>query len=84
MSNSYILNKRWTFKDNDSRVISQFIKFAVVNGISLGINLFAMYILVDKLYLDSMGAQVIATVFSTISNFGGNKILVFQQPKIQS
>jgi putative flippase GtrA len=76
--NSYILNKKWTFHDDDKRVVFQFAKFAVINSISLGINLLIMYIFVDKLYMDSMLSQVCATGFSTLSNFIGSKIIVFR------
>lgn len=80
MCNSYILNKRWTFHDKDDRVALQFIKFIIVNSMSLGINLLIMYILVDRLSLDSMLSQVLATGFSTISNYVGSKLLVFSSP----
>lgn len=78
MVNSYILNKKWTFHDDDKRIASQFAKFTVINSISLGINLLIMYILVDKLYMDSMLSQICATGFSTLSNFVGSKIIVFR------
>lgn len=80
MCNSYILNKRWTFHDKDEKVALQFIKFIIVNSISLGINLLIMYISVDILHLDSMLSQVLATGFSTISNYVGSKLLVFSSP----
>lgn len=76
--NSYILNKHWTFQDSGKKILSQLLRFITINIISMGINLLIMYILVDKLYLDSMLSQVIATGFSTISNFLGSRILVFR------
>ena len=81
MINSYVLNKKWTFNDKDKKIILQLVKFIVVNGISLGINLVAMYILVDRLHIDSMAAQVIATGFSTSFNYLGSKALVFNSSK---
>jgi putative flippase GtrA len=78
MINSYILNKKWTFHDDDKKVIFQFTKFAVVNSISLGMNLLIMYIFVDKLHMDSMLSQICATGFSTFSNFIGSKVVVFR------
>ena len=78
MINSYILNKKWTFHDDDKRVVFQFVKFAVVNSISLGINLLIMYIFVDKLHMDSMLSQICATGFTTLSNFIGSKVVVFR------
>ncbi|GAA0727688.1 GtrA family protein [Clostridium malenominatum] len=81
MLNSYILNKKWTFKDTNSKPLLQLIKFSLVNAISLGINLLAMYVLVHNFNIDSMISQVFATGFSTISNYIGSKIFVFHYPK---
>ena len=81
MINSYFLNKRWTFNDKDKKIILQLMKFIAVNGISLSINVLAMYILVDRIHIDSMGAQVIATGFSTILNYLGSRALVFSISK---
>lgn len=83
MFNSYILNKRWTFKDKDKNLIPQFIRFSIVNTLSLCINLLAMFILVDKLRLDSMLSQIIATGFSTISNYIGSRFLVFRYSRVK-
>lgn len=81
MLNSYILNKKWTFKDSNGRTLLQLVKFSLVNVISLGVNLFAMHILVHSLSLDTMISQIFATGFSTISNYMGSKIFVFHYPK---
>lgn len=83
MFNSYILNKRWTFRDKDKNLIPQFIRFSIVNILSLCINLLAMFILVDKLRLDSMLSQIIATGFSTISNYIGSRFLVFRYSRVK-
>ncbi len=75
--NSYILNKLWTFRDSDKKVIPQFMRFVAVSMISMGINLTVMYILIERLNLDSLFSQVIAIIFSTVSNYTGSRILVF-------
>lgn len=81
MLNSYNLNKKWTFHDDDERLFSQFSKFIITNTISLGINILIMYILVDILNFESMLSQIFATGFSTISNYIGSKYLVFIHSK---
>jgi putative flippase GtrA len=81
MLNSYSLNKIWTFHDDDSRLISQLSKFILSNTVSLGINVFIMFILVDIFKLESMFSQIIATGFSTISNYVGSKYFVFLHSK---
>jgi putative flippase GtrA len=75
--NSFILNKLWTFQNRDKAIGMQFTRFAVVNAISLGINLFIMYICVERLHIAKMAAQIIATGFSTVTNYLGSRVLVF-------
>jgi len=57
---------------------SGFIKFIFVNLVSLGVNTLAVYILGDLYGLPNIFAKVIATGFSFIVNFAGNKLLVFK------
>lgn len=57
-------------------------KFVIVNSVSLGVNLLAMYVLVGRLHYDSMISQIIATGFSIISNYAGNRLWVFHEIKL--
>lgn len=82
MMNSFILNKRWTFYDSEKRILPQFIRFAAVNSVSLGVNLLVMYTLVGKLSLDRMLSQIIATGFSIVSNYVGSRLWVFRDLKV--
>jgi putative flippase GtrA len=77
--NSYYLNRRYTFKDKNSKVLSQFTRFTTVNLVSLSVNLILMYLFVDLFYLDSMIAQVISTIATTLLNFVGSKLIVFEK-----
>ena len=47
VTNSYVINKHWTFKSKGSDVRQEFIKFLIVNLISLSINLGSMAVLVE-------------------------------------
>ncbi|TDT50818.1 GtrA family protein [Fonticella tunisiensis] len=81
VANSFILNKKWTFGDNDNKVLPQFLKFAVLNVFSLGINLLIMYICVDKFNLLKTLSQIIATGATTVVNYIGSKTAVFDSAK---
>ena len=59
---------------------ADFIKFVFVNLVSLGVNTLAVYILGEMYGLSNLWAKLIATVFSFIVNFAGNKLLVFREP----
>ena len=64
---------------------ADFIKFVFVNLISLGVNTLAVYILGELYGLPNIWTKLIATGFSFIVNFAGNKLLVFREtaPAVQ-
>lgn len=77
--NSYIMNKKWTFRTTGVRVHIEFVKFIMVNLISLFVNLAALKYAVDHIGIIPEVGQIIAIVFSTIVNFLGNKLWTFHQ-----
>ena len=76
--NSYLWNKFWTFKKKQPFSSSEALKFLIVNIISLGVSLFFLYIFRDKVGLSVLVSKVIATMFSLVVNFAGNKFWVFK------
>jgi putative flippase GtrA len=74
--NSYFWNKNWVFEAKSDN-INLFFKFIVVNLITLGFNTFILYLLVDRLDIQPMIAQVFATGFGMIINFLLNKKWTF-------
>lgn len=78
ITNSFILNRYWTFKIKRRFFSVYFLKFIFVNLISLGVNTLAVYILADLYSLPNIGAKLIAAIFSFTVNFAGNKLLVFR------
>lgn len=76
MINSYVWNNRWVFKAN-SKEVSTIGKFIIVNIIVLLINNGILILLVNKIGLSTIIAQVVALVITTILNFIGNKLWTF-------
>ena len=84
--NSFLLNRYWTFRIKHKFVSVHFVKFVFVNLVSLGVNILAVWVLID-LYqfndglfgVQNLYAKLIATVFSFTVNFAGNKLLVFRE-----
>jgi putative flippase GtrA len=76
--NSYIWNRRWTFRSTESRRIHQFSKFLVVSGVGLGLNTLIMILVVEKLKISDIYGLAIATIFVTFWNFVINKLWVFK------
>lgn len=76
--NSYLWNKFWTFKQKRAFSSSEALKFLIVNIISLGVSLIFLYIFRDRAGLSVLVSKVIATMFSLVVNFAGNKFWVFK------
>ena len=64
---------------------ADFMKFVFVNLVSLGVNTLAVYILGEMYGMHNFWAKLIATAFSFVVNFAGNKLLVFRErtPAVQ-
>jgi len=79
-TNSFILNKTWTFEEKIKfRTYSKYIKFIVVSAIALCFNLIFLYILVDHFKIWYIFAQIFATGLNLIINFSGNKLWTFKR-----
>jgi putative flippase GtrA len=80
--NSYFCNRFWTFQLQSRPRIDEFVRFAVVNSIALGVNLIVLHTLVVMMGMRPEIAQILAIAFSTLVNFSGNKWWAFQiQPE---
>lgn len=78
MANSYLWNNKWVFK-SESKDVSTVVKFIIVNLIVMGINNVLLILLVNKIGIATVIAQVIALVITTIINFLGNKLWTFNK-----
>ncbi|MCK5057005.1 MAG: GtrA family protein [Candidatus Aminicenantes bacterium] len=76
--NSYLWNKFWTFKQKREFSSAEALKFLIVNIISLGVSLVFLYIFRDRAGLSVLVSKLIATLFSLVVNFIGNKFWVFK------
>jgi len=76
--NNFILNKYWTFDNQNPIATEQFVKFLVISIVGLGINSLLLFILLKKIkgnfYLVKMA--VIGLVF--FWNFSANYLYTFK------
>jgi putative flippase GtrA len=79
VTNSYLINKHWTFKTRGSKVHHEFAKFVIVNLITLSINLGSMAILVEQFSMDPRIAQLASIGLTLSINFLGNKFWTFRE-----
>lgn len=77
VSNNYVWNRIWTFRDRRAGVAAQGARFFAVSLASLGTNLLVLDLLVS-LGADKLVGQAAAIVVVTPLNFLGNKLWSFR------
>lgn len=75
---AYITNAKFVFKDSSDMSIKQFISFTASRIFTLVIETLLLYVLLDKLNLDSLISKVISNIIVIILNFVLSKLLVFK------
>jgi len=78
VTNSYYWNRRWTFRSNDAKRVSQYSKFLIVNLFGMAINTGVLSLLVYKGHLYDVFAKICAVVVAMFWNYIINKIWVFR------
>lgn len=77
--NSYILNRRFTFRNNHKKVGVQFAKYTIVYTVGMGLSVGLLYVFVDKFGVYDLLAKIIVIGIVTIWNFIGSKFLIFDR-----
>jgi putative flippase GtrA len=78
VTNNYVWNRLWTFRNQRGHLVYQGFKFLAVSTIALGANLLFLAVLV-ALGLDKIPAQAIAIVLVMPWNFAANKLWSFRR-----
>ena len=78
VSNNYLWNRLWTFRDRRRGVAAQGMRFFAVSLASLGANLLVLDVLIS-LGAGKLVGQAIAVVVVTPLNFLGNKLWSFRR-----
>ena len=80
VSNNFVLNRIWTFRQQGAREDHagfQAARFFAVSIVGLAVNLIVLTVLVDGFELPELPAQAIAVAAATPVNFIGNKLWTF-------
>ncbi|NCN51591.1 GtrA family protein [archaeon] len=76
---NFFINKVWTFKENvKDKVFSKGTKFFIISGISLLVNTFFLYLFTDIFGVYYIFSQILASGFTLITNFTGNRLWTFK------
>ncbi len=78
VTNSFFLNKRWTFKNKEQQTHKQYLKFWLMALCGLGLNAIIIFLLVDYVQLYDFFAMVIATGIILFWNFFMGRHWVFK------
>jgi putative flippase GtrA len=76
--NSYVLNKKWTFKTINVRSDVEFAKFFIISLAALIVNIATLKFLVVAIGIKPEISQILVIGFSLVVNFIGNKFWTFQ------
>lgn len=75
--NGFLLNRRWTFRGHVGDALTP-VRWGVVQGLGLALNLGLLYLLVDGGGLDKLVSQALATIVVTLLTFTANRAWTFR------
>jgi putative flippase GtrA len=80
VTNSFILNKTWTFRYNSKDSIHiKYIQFLVVSILAFIVNMIVLYSFTEYFHFHYMISQIIGIGLNLVINFLGNKLWTFKK-----
>jgi putative flippase GtrA len=76
-TNGFLLNRAWTFEGHVGDALTP-VRWTVVQGCGLGLDLLLLYVLVDGAGLDKLVAQAMAIVVVVVLTFFANRAWTFR------
>ncbi|PEJ57795.1 sugar translocase [Bacillus sp. AFS002410] len=80
--NSYLLNKRWTFKAKNQSSVQEKTRFVIVNVITLLLTLLILKVCSEWFGLSVLASKLMATCISVLMNYVGSRYWVFTSSKV--
>ncbi|MEK7653523.1 MAG: GtrA family protein [Patescibacteria group bacterium] len=81
---SFYFNRRWTFRHLTGNPTNQYLKFFVANAVSMVLNLFLFFLLVDVFKVYDLLAKLMVAVIVAFFNFSLNKWWTFRKSDVGS
>ena len=77
---NYLLSTSWIFRKSTlENKWAEFLIFAVIGVVGLGLNNLLLYLFTDKLHIHYMISKLLTTAIVMIWNFGARKIILFNK-----
>ncbi len=80
VTNSYILNRRWTFRSDNPAWRSEAAKFLIINLIGLALSEALLYVVVEHLHVHKMLGKIFVIMVVMIWNYFGTRFWAFRRP----
>lgn len=84
IANSFLLNRKWTFRVHRKTNISDVAKFVLINGLSLLLTSSLLYVLHDVNHLNLWLGKVISAGCGIVITFLGSRLWVFADNQTRS
>ena len=75
--NNYWLNKYFTFKNTDTQLVNQFLKFLIISLVGLALSNFFLYLLQKKTTLNFYFSKAIVVAVVFLWNYTANTLYTF-------
>lgn len=79
MTNSFVVNKKWTFKTDDKDTKKELVKFVIVSLCMLGLSLLLINVFKSTLQIGDTFANILSTGIVMIVNFLVSNFWVFKK-----
>lgn len=77
---NYLLSTSWIFRKSTlENKWAEFLIFAVIGVVGLGLNNLLLYLFTDKLHIHYMISKLLTTAIVMIWNFGARKVILFNK-----
>lgn len=77
--NSFLFNRKWTFRVTHKTNVIEVLKFIFINGIALLVSSSLLFLLPDVYQLNLWWSKIVATGFGIVVTFMGSRFWVFPE-----